>query len=167
MASVTTCACGCGTDLASPDQRGRPRRFVRGHNGRRPLEERFWEKVTKTPTCWIWTGAKTPDGYGSIRTPDGTDLAHRVAWRLAGLGPIQGELDHVCLDRACVRPHPDHLEDVAQAENNRRSGSPSAQNARKLTCHRGHPFTPENTYVTPDGRRQCRTCASDRRSGRA
>jgi len=27
-------------------------------------------------------------------------------------------------------------------------------------CQRGHPFSPENTYVYPNGRkRQCRTCA--------
>ena len=25
-------------------------------------------------------------------------------------------------------------------------------------CQRGHEFTPENTYVTPDGRWQCKTC---------
>ena len=25
-------------------------------------------------------------------------------------------------------------------------------------CKRGHPFTPRNTYVTPSGGRQCRTC---------
>ncbi len=31
--------------------------------------------------------------------------------------------------------------------------------ARAATeCHRGHEFTPENTYLRPDGRRWCRTC---------
>ncbi len=30
---------------------------------------------------------------------------------------------------------------------------------RLLCCRRGHPFTPENTYVNPKtGQRQCRTC---------
>jgi hypothetical protein len=31
-------------------------------------------------------------------------------------------------------------------------------------CMRGHPWTDENTYVAPDGRRRCRTCR--RRRGR-
>lgn len=130
------------------------------------MEERFWEKVAKTETCWIWTAALTDEGYGSFWTGEKVDLAHRVAWRLAGLGEPLGELDHVCRVRACVRPHPDHLEDVTGAENNRRSGSASAMNARKEACHRGHAFTEENTYRTPNGRRQCRTCARDRRRGR-
>src|SRR5574338_289610 len=25
-------------------------------------------------------------------------------------------------------------------------------------CREGHEFTPENTYITPNGRRECRTC---------
>jgi hypothetical protein len=33
----------------------------------------------------------------------------------------------------------------------------------KLThCKRGHEFTPENTYVSPGGKRSCRTCNYDR-----
>lgn len=30
--------------------------------------------------------------------------------------------------------------------------------AQQTHCKRGHEFTPENTYVKPDGRRTCRTC---------
>jgi WhiB family redox-sensing transcriptional regulator len=30
--------------------------------------------------------------------------------------------------------------------------------ASKTHCKRGHPFTAENTYYTPDGHRRCRTC---------
>jgi HNH endonuclease len=29
-------------------------------------------------------------------------------------------------------------------------------------CAKGHAFTDENTYITPDGRRQCRTCCRER-----
>lgn len=32
------------------------------------------------------------------------------------------------------------------------------RNSRKGRCPQGHEYTPENTYVTPYGARQCRTC---------
>lgn len=28
------------------------------------LEERFWSKVNKTLSCWIWTARVDKDGYG-------------------------------------------------------------------------------------------------------
>ena len=46
-----------------------------------------------------------------------------------------------------------------------RAGRPQARRvparhpqASKTHCKRGHPFTAENTYYTPDGHRRCRTC---------
>jgi WhiB family redox-sensing transcriptional regulator len=33
--------------------------------------------------------------------------------------------------------------------------------ASKTHCKRGHRFSAENTYYTPDGRRRCRTCLRD------
>ena len=30
------------------------------------------------------------------------------------------------------------------------------------TCRHGHPWTPANTYLKPDGRRECRACGRDR-----
>jgi hypothetical protein len=38
----------------------------------------------------------------------------------------------------------------------------AAINAAKTECPRGHPYTSENTYVYPDGRRGCRTCSRAR-----
>jgi WhiB family transcriptional regulator, redox-sensing transcriptional regulator len=39
--------------------------------------------------------------------------------------------------------------------------------ASKTHCKRGHRFTAENTYYTPDGHRRCRTCLRDAQPVRA
>jgi len=31
-----------------------------------PLKEMFWERVSKTSTCWNWIGSKTIAGYGHL-----------------------------------------------------------------------------------------------------
>lgn len=72
-----------------------------------PLFERFWEKVKKTDTCWLWTGAKTKRGYGKI-TEGGdkgkTLLAHRIAWEIGnGKIPTRLEVCHKCDNPTCVR----------------------------------------------------------------
>jgi hypothetical protein len=70
------------------------------------------------------------------------------------------------MHRRCVNP--EHLEPVTSAVNTRRGRSPSAVNARKTHCVRGHEFTPQNTAwkvstARPRPRRLCRAC----RRGRA
>lgn len=32
---------------------------------------------------------------------------------------------------------------------------------RRATCAKGHPYTEENTHITPKGKRQCRTCSRE------
>lgn len=75
----------------------------------RPLEERLWEKVRKTATCWLWEGATMPNGYGRIGIYHGTGmLVHRAAYGLArGKIPRGKQVLHHCDVRNCVRP--DHL----------------------------------------------------------
>src|SRR5262245_32080538 len=55
------------------------------------LAQRFWAKVVVQEGCWLWTGARRPNGYGFIATRFSPTLrntsAHRVAWMLAN-GPI-------------------------------------------------------------------------------
>jgi hypothetical protein len=84
------------------------------------VDERFWNKVNKTDTCWLWTGALQSRGYGSVGIGNHrTGLAHRVAYE-ALVGPIGDGLtiDHLCRVKSCVNPA--HLEPVTSAENIRR-----------------------------------------------
>ena len=132
------------------------------------VEERFWVKVEKTESCWIWTGAHKNSGYGSFWAGDRSVLAHRYSWALEH-GPVpEGlELDHLCRVRDCVRP--DHLDPVDHAENSRRGllGWASPQRTRPTHCPQGHEYTPENTYTrkTRAGGtgRNCRECERLRR----
>jgi hypothetical protein len=121
---------------------------------------RFWAKVEKTETCWLWTGAKISRGYGCCGFEGQPWLVHRLAYTVL-VGPIgQGlTIDHVkprCTSKLCVRP--DHLEPVTRRENTQRY-------ARLITtCKRGH----ELRKRPGDRQRRCRACqAIDQREARA
>lgn len=66
--------------------------------------QRFVAKIRKTESCWLWTGAKNPDGYGNFRMGDKMQKAHRASWLLF-VGEI-GELSvlHKCDSPSCVNP---------------------------------------------------------------
>jgi hypothetical protein len=130
----------------------------------KPLIERFWSKVGKTDTCWLWTGSLHPrTGYGRLRLGtqgSPTVNAHRAAYMLL-VGPVPEGLyiDHLCRNRACVNPA--HLEPVTNAENVLRGSSFAAANARKTHCPQGHLYDEPNTVLI-DGRwRRCRACKSE------
>lgn len=69
--------------------------------------------------CWMWTGAKTPAGYGNMAVPGSggkTTMVHRLSYQLL-VGPITPgrEIDHLCRHKWCFNP--DHLELVTHADN--------------------------------------------------
>lgn len=69
---------------------------------------RFWAKVHKTDTCWLWTASTTRYGYGRLQVSGHALLAHRIAYALAhGSLPDDLLVCHHCDTPACVRP--DHL----------------------------------------------------------
>lgn len=114
---------------------------------------RFWQKVDKTSTCWLWKAGKSDRGYG-IYYAGKMRRAHIVAYELMiGSVPEGLELDHICRIRHCVNP--DHLEAVTHQQNCKRDFTD-----RNTHCKRGHEMTPENTYNY--GQRLCKTCHSMR-----
>jgi hypothetical protein len=146
------CECGCGrpapiaknTDPSRERVKGQPQRFLKGHCGRRPLAERFWEKVNKggplpsaqavlvwpeianTP-CWEWTASCDTGGYPVLGIRAGKPIkAHRIGWFLeTGKWPEPYAL-HKCDYRKCVRfshhfegTTEDNMQDMAQKGRNR------------------------------------------------
>lgn len=114
---------------------------------------RFWAKVVKTESCWIWTGSHQVGGYGNFQPIKGRGIgAHRYAYQIT-VGPIPNglQLDHLCRNRLCVNPA--HLEPVTARENTLRGNTMPALNAAKTHCPNGH----EYSHVW-GGRRYCSTC---------
>ena len=144
--------------------------------GRRgPKASRLRDSLTQdlgADECWPWQGRCGSNGYGIAVYPGerarGTS-AHRLVFSLVfGEPPADWHVDHACHDPAVCRrgpecPHrrcvnPSHLVAMSARSNTLRGYGPSARNAAKVECVRGHAFTPENTYIDPRGRRACREC---------
>ena len=77
---------------------------------KRPLTERFWEKVDRrgADDCWPWMAGRTEDGYGKISedAPSRKSLrAHRVSYELHhGSLTTNLEVQHSCNNPPCVNP---------------------------------------------------------------
>lgn len=110
-------------------------------------------RINAAASCWTWDGWHNDAGYPYVRYEGRDQPAHRVVYKLL-VGPIpEGlELDHLCVNPACVRPA--HQEPVTHAENMRRIAS------RQTSCRReGHDWTdPRNVRTRPNGRRYCAEC---------
>lgn len=100
-----------------------------------PLE-RFFRKVNKTSSCWEWTAAKSPKGYGYFNAGVGVDdvwMAHRYSYLVHYKNdPGEYYVCHTCDNPGCVNPshlflgtQKDNMQDCLRK--GRRPGKLSAQ----------------------------------------
>jgi hypothetical protein len=80
--------------------------------------DRFWMKVQKTHTCWLWLGAKDERGYGRFAPTSNKAIGAHCFSYILNVGPIPAEkpwILHHCDNPSCVRP--DHLFSGTAADN--------------------------------------------------
>jgi hypothetical protein len=145
-----------------------------GERRRLTTGERLLRKILFGDDHWEWTDTPNAQGYGVLNVDGVPEYAHVLAYELF-IGPIPEGLviDHVCHNqdatceggptcrhRRCENPW--HMQVVPLAENVRR-GRGGINNRRKTHCPADHPYDDANTYISPKGRRECRTCRSERR----
>lgn len=128
-------------------------------------EDRFWSWADRSGDCWLWQHSTDAKGYGSYRVDGKLRRAPRIAYTLA-YGPIPDGMIvmHTCDTPACINPA--HLRIGTEKENTAdmfAKGRDRIWNHRGIThCKHGHEFTPENTYIKPNGARACRACLRER-----
>jgi len=144
--------------------------FIHSFCGDEKIQARFWAKVRKTDTCWLWVGGiKSDSGYGSFSLSCYlkyvTVYAHRFSLISSSGLPQNSRMtvDHLCRTRSCVRP--DHLQFVGIRENVLRGNTLPASNVLKTQCPSGHKYSKENTgFNKSPGCRDGRYCKECRRA---
>jgi len=129
--------------------------------------------------CLLWTGATGRGGYGRMKLDDGTTIAaHRFVLEFINGEPIPDGMQggHVCHDKAVLAGtcagdstddgcrhraccNPEHLELQTPSQN---TAAQDHAERRVTHCPQGHEYTDENTRITKDGKRKCRTCHKTR-----
>lgn len=108
--------------------------------------------------CVEWLGWRDKKGYGYFEH-DGRRgvLVHRAIY-IETHGPLDAstQVHHQCRNKSCVNV--EHLVALTAAEH-------AAEHLHDECAH-GHPFSPDNTYVYPDGTRRCMECHRQQQAAR-
>lgn len=127
-------------------------------------EERFFQKVNKTDSCWLWTGAVNSKGYGSMMFEGKVTSTHRLSfmWFKEEI-PKGMHICHSCDVPACVNPehlwvgtHSDNMQDMIAKDRHGRSMRTQTH------CRRGHEFAifGFKTFTRKNGKveKYCKEC---------
>ena len=110
-------------------------------------------KYNPQTQCWEYLNKPDHDGYARPVLNGKKVRLHRVINNT----PEGLVTDHLCKNRLCVNPA--HLETVTNHENIKRGNTGKNKKGKfKDVCKNGHLLSGENLYITPQGRRYCRTC---------
>jgi hypothetical protein len=127
-------------------------------------QERFFKKVNKTDSCWLWTGALSSRGYGSFRVDGKTISTHRLSYSwFKGEVPEGIFVCHTCDIPACVNPdhlwlgtNSDNMQDMIAKDRHGRSMRTQTH------CRKGHDFAVFGfkTFTRKNGKveKYCKEC---------
>jgi hypothetical protein len=109
--------------------------------------------------CLEWTRG-TVKGYGRISINNKDILTHRLAWELVN-GPIPDGMlirHFICDNPPCCDP--EHLRPGTIADNSADKVAKGRNHVPKAKSHcpQNHPYDSVNTYLKPNGGRDCRAC---------
>jgi hypothetical protein len=126
---------------------------------------RFWQKVDKTQSCWLWTGTINNKGYGRLNIGRVGFYVHRLSYQITN-GVIEPGMVvlHHCDNPRCVNP--DHLSLGTQADNladmrSKGRGFVMSRAPMPNVCSRGKHAFPEHCRLRKNGARYCKGCHKD------
>ncbi len=121
---------------------------------------RFWSRVNKTRTCWLWTSHKSTKGYGRFHADNRLHNAHRWLYEKLN-GPIKKGLlaCHRCDVPLCVRPSHIYIGTLSE---NALDAIARGQHKVRFSdhCPKGHSKSGENAVVY-NGHTRCRLCRKE------
>lgn len=91
------------------------------------LDESFLRRTRRVGECLIWTGSKTPKGYGMIGGSRNRHYVYRWVYEQRhGEIPANMEIDHICGNPSCCEIT--HLRAVTRSQNNENWINPNSNN---------------------------------------